>query len=141
MLKVICVFSLLSFCYQLKAQLFVDGHDIEKKEIQFCEIVGEDLRTYNKKIVVLSENIHSKEVETTYSLSDKNTVVFIDIGEPIDWKVGQTITDKSGNEVVFHSTIDALNFLCCNGWEFVTSYSKAAENTSSKRFLLKKNPK
>ena len=46
------------------------------------------------------------------------------------------IKDENGKPLKFNSMIDALNFMCKNGYEYVDSYTISDENTP--HYLLRK---
>ena len=97
-----------------KAQVTVDGTDINNLDIKYIEMVGQS------KILSMSIKIA------------------IDYGQDFSWKA-QTVKSVDGKTASFNSIVEALNFLDVNGWEYVNNY--IIQSTSGEvtyRYLLKK---
>ncbi|MEY3238476.1 MAG: hypothetical protein RI883_2577 [Bacteroidota bacterium] len=100
-----------------KAQVTVDGTDLNNLDIKYIEMVGQS------KILSMSIKIA------------------IDYGQDFSWKA-QTVKSADGKTAAFNSIVDALNFLDANGWEYVNNY--VIQSTSGEvthRYLLKKKDK
>ena len=65
--------------------------------------------------------------------------VFFDFGQPTGAWSFNYLSDSEGRPYLFHSGIQALNFLVARGWEFVQAFStgKEAEHT---HLLLRIDP-
>ena len=96
---VLAILILLSFNVVL-SQIFVNGVDISKEDIEFCEIVG-----YNGPIL------------------GKKVIITIGYGAKYDILKEQKITDENNKKIVFNSMIDALNFMNKMGWEYIDNYA------------------
>ena len=110
----ILAFGLMSF--GAKAQVVVDGTNINDLDIKYVELVGQ------AKLL---------------SLSIK---VFVDYGQEFSWKQ-QTIKNTEGKNASFNSMVDALNFMDQNGWEYVNNYLINNNGELTYKFLLKKKDK
>lgn len=97
-----------------KAQVIVDGTDINNLNIKYIEMVGQS------KILSMSIKIA------------------IDYGQDFSWKA-QTVKSADGKTASFNSIVEALNFLDVNGWEYVNNYIiQATSGEVTYRYLLKK---
>ena len=47
------------------------------------------------------------------------------------------VKDAKGNNMIFNSMIDALNFMSANGYEFVNAYAITMGNQNVYNFILK----
>lgn len=100
-----------------KAQVTVDGTDINNLDIKYIEMVGQ-----------------SKMLSMSIKIA-------IDYGQDFSWKP-QTVKSADGKTAAFNSIVDALNFLDANGWEYVNNY--VIQSTSGEvthRYLLQKKAK
>ncbi len=84
---------------QCRAQVYVNGIDINTLDIEYIEMVVTDMGMFKK-----------------------NIVVSIDYGQKVKSGDQVIIADKDNKPVNFESNMGALNFLAKNGWEFVTAY-------------------
>jgi hypothetical protein len=100
------------------SQVLVNGVDINKEDITYCELVG-----YSK-------------------LLSKKVTVAIDYGQPKKFLgKAQKITDEKGKAISFHGMIAALNFMEKNGWKYVNHYAIGEGGKYVYHFLLKRSPK
>lgn len=102
------------------AQVYVDGENINQKDIQYCQLFA-----------------------TRATLLTKG-YFWIDYGQPgrsNNWRKTE-IAGKDGNPVTFNSPMDALNFMVRNGWELVSTAVSADKDGSTTVFtyLLRKRP-
>jgi len=114
MKKMILIAGLTLQTLVAKAQVIVDGTDINNLNIKYIEMVGQS------KILSMSIKIA------------------IDYGQDFSWKA-QTVKTVDGKTASFNSIVEALNFFDVNGWEYVNNYiiqTPAGEVTY--RYLLKK---
>ena len=97
------------------SQVIVNGIDINKEDITYCELVG-----YSK-------------------LLSKKVTVAIDYGQHKKFlgKI-QKITNEKGKAISFNGMIDALNFMEKNGWKYVNHYAIGEGGKYVYHFLLKK---
>jgi hypothetical protein len=111
----VLAFGLLSF--GARAQVIVDGNNINDMDIKYCELVGQ------AKLLSLTK-----------------IKVFVDYGQDFSWKQ-QTIKNAAGKNAAFNSMIDALNFMDANGWEYVSNYLINNNGELTYKFLLHKKAK
>jgi hypothetical protein len=75
---------------------------------------------------------------STNSLNSKTTVE-VDFGLNTPKIKDRTIlNDKTGKTKIFNSSIDAINQMSMQGWEFVQAYVLVVDSSSSERYLFKK---
>jgi len=96
-------------------QVSVEGVDINKLDIKYCQLLG-----YNKSLV------------------GQKIIVVVDYGQKFKAFQSQLIKGPDGKAVVFNTMIDALNFMENNGWEYVNNYAISTGNNSTYHFLLRK---
>jgi hypothetical protein len=114
-MRSLAIAILVSSSYLAAGQVKVDGIDINSlPDVKYIEIVG---------------------VERL--LSTKITVV-IDYGQKMKFGSGQRIEKDDGRPIIFNSMVEALNFLCRNGWEFVNNYAVMISNENVYHFLLRR---
>ena len=113
-------FCLVLFCFIL----FINGYsqtvnDIPLKNInvEYVQIVGTSKMFSNKLLIEIDFGQENK-----FFSSDKDT----------------RIKDSSGKYMIFNSMIDALNFMCANGYEFVQAYAFNAADQNLYHYLLRK---
>ncbi|NBO60598.1 MAG: hypothetical protein EBU82_06465 [Flavobacteriia bacterium] len=111
----VLVFGLMSF--GARAQVVVDGTNINDLDIKYVELVGQ------AKLLSLTK-----------------IKVFVDYGQDFSWKQ-QTIKNTEGKNAAFNSMIDALNFMDQNGWEYVSNYLINNNGELTYKFLLHKKEK
>lgn len=111
----ILAFGLMSF--GARAQVVVDGTNINDLEIKYCELVGQ-----------------------AKFLSLTKIKVFVDYGQDFSWKQ-QTIKNTAGKNAAFNSMMEALNFMDANGWEYVNNYLINNNGDLIYKFLLRKKEK
>ena len=99
-------------------QVTVEGVDINKLDIKYCELIG-----FNK------------------SLFGKKIIVTVDYGQKFSLFKSQLIKGPDGKPVVFNSMIDALNFMEKNGWEYVNNFAISSGNGSVYHYLLRRKKK
>lgn len=89
-----------------------------------------------------------KDIDVVYvqivgraKLFSTDLAIDIDFGQKnkVFSKKDTRIVDVDGKDVVLHSMVDALNFMCENGYSFVTAYAITVSNQNVYHFLLKKN--
>lgn len=122
----------------LSSQIVVDGVKLSEPQYQFCEVVGTDYNTYKKKIYLVDETKDETIVETAFNLVNKESTIYIDVGQEIDWQRPQDIRDQWDNPIKFKSVIQALNLLSNKGWEFVSFYSNEFNGVSETHYLLRR---
>ena len=119
-MKKVLVFIILSvfFAVASNAGVIVNGVDINKEDIRFCQLLAKG------------------------KLLSKKVTIIVDYGQKqkLFSKV-QVITDDSGKKKEFLSVIDALNFMDKNGWEYVDSYFLTTGNSNVLHFLFQKKEK
>jgi len=96
-------------------QVTVEGVDISKLDIKYCELIG-----FNK------------------SLFGQKIIVTVDYGQKFSPFKSQLIIGPNNKPVVFNTMIDALNFMENNGWEYVNNFAVSAGNSSVYHYLLRK---
>jgi hypothetical protein len=80
----------------------------------YCELVGVDKGLLKTKLVI-----------------------YIDFG---DKNKTSTIVDENGNDLIFYSMIDAMNYMAKNGWKPVQTYAiGTSQNGYVYHWLLEKN--
>lgn len=95
------------------AQVYVDGENINEKDIQYCMLYARN--------------------PTSISKAD----VWIDHGQRFvrsEWRRMQ-IAGSDRKSIVFNSVIDALNFMVRNGWEMITSQNSYTKDGSEDLFM------
>lgn len=115
MKKLVLILAICITCSLLKAQLTVDGVEINKLSVNYIEIVGTDVGIFSKKLVVAID----------YGQEKKN------------FSSPSFVKDERGTHV-FYSMVDALNFFENNGWQYVNNYLVTVQTTNVYHFLLKK---
>lgn len=102
------------FCIPIFAQVFVGDVDINKLDIEYCEIVGQ------RKFL-------SSKVKVT-----------VDYGQKRGDVSKSKIKDANGKTKSFLGIIDALNFMNKNGWEWADSFIVTHKEKLVYHYLLKK---
>ncbi|MCH7928630.1 MAG: hypothetical protein IID03_11745 [Candidatus Dadabacteria bacterium] len=97
------------------SQVTVEGIDINKLNITYCTLIG-----FNK------------------SLFGQKIIITIDYGQKHKFAQSQLIKDSKGKPIIFNTTIDALNFMEKNGWEYVHNYAITYGNGFIYHFLLRR---
>lgn len=110
-LAMVCLFLLVGF--SANSQVTVDGVDINKTDIKYCELVAKS------------------------ALFSMKVVVVIDYGQDFSWKA-QTIKGNDGKDMKFNSVIAALNFMYKNGWDYANNFVVSDKDGSVYHYLLKK---
>lgn len=64
------------------------------------------------------------------------TSVIFDFGQETDYWRYNMLTDSEGNDLLFNSGIQALNYMTGRGWEFVQAYA-SGENNRDIHMLLR----
>ncbi len=105
------------FCISVFAQVFVGDVDINKLDVEYCEIVG--------KRKFLSDKV---KVTVDYGQRKRDL-----------WK--SKIKDENGKTMSFEGMIDALNFMNTNGWEYADSFIVTHKEKLVYHYLLKKKKK
>lgn len=81
------------------AQVKVDGTDINQlPEVKYVELLGVQ-KAFSTKVTVI-----------------------IDFGQKMSFGSDQRIEGPDGKAIVFNSMVEALNFMCKNGYEFINNY-------------------
>lgn len=106
---------LLAFVTSSQAQIFVEEVDINALDLSYVQIVG-----FNK------------------ALFQQKVIVTVDYGQKTKIFESQLIKDASGQQKIFNSMIDALNFMEANGWEYVNNTEYSVGNARVSHFLLKR---
>ena len=120
-MKKVLLGLLLCFCVSwASGQVYVDGENINEKDIQFCQL-------YVRNPTPLSR-----------------TEAWIDYGQRFvrsSWRRMQ-IAGADNKPIIFNSSIDALNFMVRHGWELVSSEITHDKEGSEDLFLylLRKKP-
>lgn len=96
------------------SQIFVNGVDINKKDIDYIQVIGA-----------------SKFASTS-------TRILVDFGEEFRYSVRAKITDTKGEEKEFGTIIAALNFFTKNGWEFVSESRVSGSSAAYSYYLLRR---
>ncbi len=118
MKKLVFGLFLVAFSFIGKAQVIVEGVNVNELDIKYIELVG-----------------------TAKVLNPFKMKVFVDYGQDFSWKQ-QTIKDAAGKNAAFNSMIDALNFMDANGWVFVSNYVVSGSDGSlTYRYILQKKDK
>lgn len=84
---------LLFICAETSAQVLIDGIDINKLDLTYCQLTAQNGQDQAK--------------------------VWIDYGKPVN--APSVVTEPNGPPVEFGTVIDALNFMTAHGWELVSS--------------------
>ncbi len=115
MKKLVVIFISLFFLTGFSAfsQVTVNDVDINKLDINYCELVAK-AAGFSMKYVVI-----------------------VDYGQKFSWKA-QTIKGAGGKAIKFNSVIHALNFMDKNGWGYVNNYAVATKDGSEYHYLFKK---
>jgi hypothetical protein len=113
LMLLVCV--LVMFVMSANAEVVVNGVDINKLDIRFCQLMAK-----------------------AKFLSTKISIV-VDYGQKTKlWGKAQKIEGSDGKTKKFYSVIDALNFMDANGWEHVDSYFLTKDKSNVLHFLFKK---
>ncbi len=113
--KIILTLLVLLVVTGLNASVIVNGVDINKEDIRYCELLARG-KWLSKKVTII-----------------------VDYGQKTKFlSKSQTIKDSFGKSKKFHSAIDALNFMDKNGWEHVDSYFLTTGKSNVLHFLFKK---
>lgn len=95
-------------------KVIVNGVDLNTQDIKFVEIVS-----------------------YTVPFSQKVTVQ-VYYGQQIKVGDDQRIEGTDGKVIKFYGTIDALNFMYKNGWDFVNAYAVSSANQLVYHYIMKK---
>lgn len=106
---------LLIFAKPSQAQIFVEEVDINALDINYVQIVGFNKAIFQQKIIVT-----------------------VDYGQKTKIFETQLIKDASGEQKIFNSMMDALNFMEANGWEYINNTEYSVGNARVSHFLLKR---
>lgn len=118
MKKMFLIVGLTLLSIGAKAQVIVEGTNVNDLDLQYIELVGK-----------------------TKLLSPTKIKVFVDYGQAFSWSQ-QTIKSADGKTSAFNSMVDALNFMDSNGWEYVNNYIISdASGELTYKYLLKKKAK
>jgi len=90
-------------------------------DVEYLQIVGTG-RLFSDKVRI---EIDFGQNTTFFAMNRKETI----------------IKDADGNNVVFNSMIDALNYMSSHGFEFVQAYAFAINNQNVYHYLMKKSDK
>ena len=115
MKKSLFIVVLLLLAFYVHAGIVVNGTDINKMDITYCELVAKGKMLSSKVSIVVDYGQKKK-------LFGK----------------AQKIQGSDGKTKIFHSVIDALNFMDKNGWEHVDSYFITSGKSNVLHFLFKK---
>ena len=100
--------------------IYVNGININKLDIRYCEIVAEDKRFFSA------------------FRKYREIVINIDYGQKINQQLMHTAKDSLGSDIKFNSLVEAFNFLNRFGWIFVTQYSIGSDGEFVYHFLFEK---
>lgn len=118
MKKMILIAGLTLLSLGVKAQILVEGTNINDLDLQYIELVGK-----------------------SKLLSPTKIKVFVDYGQSFSWNQ-QVIKSADGKTAAFNSMVDALNFMDSNGWEYVNNYIISdASGELTYKYLLRKKTK
>ncbi len=118
MKKILLIAGLTLLTLGAKAQVTVEGVNVNDLDIQYVELVGK-----------------------TKLLSPTKVKVFVDYGQAFSWNQ-QVIKSADGKTAAFNSMVDALNFMDANGWEYVNNYIISdSSGELTYKYLLKKKAK
>jgi hypothetical protein len=110
-MKVLLIALLIMIGTSAKAQILVDGKDINADStLQYIEIVGADIGFFKKKLVICVD------YGQKFSIFDGTDTV---------------VKTADGKNKIFNSMTGALNFFVANGWEYVNSYAISVPNNGS----------
>lgn len=108
-------FLLLTFITSTQAQVYVEEVDINALDINYVQIVGFNKAIFQQKVIIT-----------------------VDYGQKTKIFESQLIKDANGQQKIFNSMIDALNFMEANGWEYVNNTEYSVGNSRVSHFLLKR---
>lgn len=111
----ILVSIMVLFVFSGYAEVVVNGVDINKEDITFCQLVAKS-------------KLLSTKISITVDYGQKKKL----LGK------AQKIRGGDGKPKSFYSVIDALNFMAKNGWEHVDSYFLSSGKSHVLHFLFKK---
>ncbi|CAN5317069.1 hypothetical protein BH09BAC4_BH09BAC4_02390 [soil metagenome] len=106
----------------VKAQVVVNGTNVNNLDIQYIKLIGYD-----------KWSVHSK--------TSSEAMVWLDFGQGLDLrKSSEFLRPAEGNgqePVHFKSVIEALNYLYRNGWELIQQYQP--EPNSYQHYVLQRS--
>lgn len=76
------------------------------------------------------------EIICSHLPSYKGDGVLFDFGQKTDAMSYNWLKDAKGSKLIFNSSIEALNYMVRQGWEFVQAYTSGEENKST-HYLLR----
>lgn len=118
MKKLIILTGLVLLLYiPIFSQVYVGDVDINKLDIEYCEVVGQ------RKFLGLKAKI-------TVDYGQKRVAL---------WK--SKIKDENGKTMSFMGVMGALNFMYKNGWEYVDSFIISHKEQLVYHYLLRKKKK
>jgi hypothetical protein len=100
-----------------KNSIYVNRVDINGMDNEFIQIIGYQKGWLSSKITI---NIDYGQKSSYFGRRD------------------QVIADNMGHPVIFHSMIDALNYLTKRGWEFIDNYPMSSSQGTAYHYLLKR---
>lgn len=85
-------------------------------------------------------NVEYVQIVGTKKLFTQKVTIEIDFGQEnkLFSNKDTRIVDERGNNLIFNSMIDALNFMSKNGYDFVTAYTVTIGDQNVYHYLLKK---
>lgn len=105
---------LLLLATSLRAQVVVDGVNINDTGTQFVEIVA------------MSKFMSAK------------VTISVDYGQELKLGESQRIEDAQGKAKVFKGVVDALNFMHANGWQYLNNYVVTTGNQNVYHYLFQR---
>lgn len=116
MKKLIVISIFFLFTYNITfSQVNVNTVNINELDIRYCSIVGYNASLFGNRIIVT-----------------------VDYGQKYHFWKAQIIKNSEGKNMIFHSMIDALNFMESNGWEYINNTEYTNGNANVSNFLLRK---
>jgi hypothetical protein len=101
-------------------QVLVNGVDINKLDVAYCQLIGVNATILSRPRVWI----------------DYGQIGFVEINSN-----RQNISEINGQAIEFNSVIDALNFFIKNGWELVSNQVTETDETQRRFiYLLRKKP-
>lgn len=105
----------MSFClllaYDVLAQVFVDGVNVNDRDITYCQLI------------------------TGSAGLSGGTFVYIDYGQRSPLAKRPVVAGPDRQPIRFNSVMDALNFMIRNGWELVSWQVTSDEDGDSDEFI------
>ena len=118
-MKRICIFMglMILFCIPIFSQIYVEGVDITRLDIEYCELTlqGRGLGVSGIVRIMIDYGQDRKSASTKYF-----------------------VQDQTGKDMEFMGLMDALNFLYKNGWALDETYALGKEGKLAIHYILRK---